>query len=80
MDNLVSSGWIHAITIIMGHPLISEIGQMLQKWVLYHLIRDPTDFWLSWDPSDPEDIRLLQTYEESDGSIAYLPAPLLRIL
>ena len=60
LDTLLSPRWTHAITIIMGHPLESEVGQMLQNWVLYHLIHDPTDFWLSWDPSNPEDIRLLQ--------------------
>ena len=76
LDNLLSPGWTHAITIIMGHPLKSEIEQMLQKWVLYHLIHDSTDFWLFWDPSDPEDVRLLQKYAESDGSITYLPSTL----
>ena len=46
----------------MGHPLQSEV--------------DPTDFWLSSDPSNPEDIRLLQKYVERDGSITYLPSTL----
>ena len=64
----------------MGHPLKPEVGQMPQKWVLHRLINDPTDFWLSWDPSDPEDIRLLQKYAESDGSIAYLPSTLVKNL
>ena len=80
LDNLLSPGWIHAITIIMGHPLKSEVGQKLQKWVLYHLIHDPTDFWLSWDPTDPEDIRLLQKYAESNGSIVYLPSSIVKNL
>ena len=73
IGNLLSPGWVHAITIIMGKSLQSEVGEMLQKWVQYHLIPDHTEFWFSWDPSDPEDFRLLQKYEESDGSIAYLP-------
>ena len=60
--------------------LKSEVGQLLQKWVLYHLFPDPTDFWLSWDPSDPEDIRLYHWYAESDGSIAYLPSTLVKNL
>ena len=60
--------------------LKSEVGQMLQKWVLYHVIPDPTDFWFSWDPSNPKDIRLLQYYAESDGSIAYLPRTLVKNL
>ena len=64
----------------MGHSFKSEVGQMLQKWVQYHLIHDPTESWLSWDPSDPEDFRLLQKYAESDGSIAYLPSNLAKNL
>ena len=44
------------------------------------LIPDHTEFWFSWDPSDPEDFRLLQKYEESDGSIAYLPNNLAKNL
>ena len=61
----LSPGWVHAISTIMSYPLKSEIGQKLQKWVLYHEIYDPTYFWLSWDPTDYEDIRLLQKYTES---------------
>ena len=80
LDNLLSPGWTHAITIIMGHPLKSEIGQMLQKWVLYHLIHDPTDFWLSWDPSDPEDIRSLQNVQKVMVLLPIYQAPLLRTL
>ena len=53
---------------------------MLQKWIHYHLIPDHTEFWFSWDPSDPEDFKLLQKYEESDGSIAYLPNNLAKNL
>ena len=51
---------------------------MLQKWVQYHLIHDPTELRLSWDPSDPEDFRFLQKYAENDGSIAYLPSNLVK--
>ena len=80
LDNQLSPGWVHSITIIMGKSLQSEVGEMLQKWIHYHLIPDHTEFWFSWDQSDPEDFRLLQKYEESDGSIAYLetilPKPL----
>ena len=79
LDSL-SPGWTHAITTIMGYSLKSGVGQMLQKWVQYHLIHDPTEFWLSWDPSDPEDFRLLQKYAENDGSIAYLPSNLAKNL
>ena len=80
LGNQLSPGWLHAITIIMGKSLQSEVGEMLQKWIHYHLIPDHTEFWFSWDPSDPEDFRRLQKYEESDGSIAYLPNNLAKNL
>ena len=80
LDNLLPPGWTHAITIIMGKSLKSEVGQMLQKCVQYHLIHDHTEFWFSWDPSDPEDFRLLQKYAEDDSSIAYLPSNLAKNL
>ena len=68
----LSHGWVHAISIIMGYSLMSEIGQKLQKWVLYHDIGDPTNVWLSWDPTDSEEIRLLEKYIESNGSVVNL--------
>ena len=61
----------------MEKSLKSEVGQMLQKWVQYHLIHDHTEFWFSWDP---EDFRLLQKYAEDDESIAYLPSKLAKNL
>ena len=64
----------------MGKSLQSEVGEMLQKWIYYQLIPDHTEFWFSWDNSDPEDFRLLQKYEESDGSIACLPNNLAKNL
>ena len=64
----------------MSYSLKSEIGQKLQKWVLYHEIDDPTDSWLSWDPTDSEDIRLLQKYTESNGSVVYLPSSTVKDL
>ena len=33
-ESLLSPEWIHAITNLMLHPLTSEIGQRIQKWVL----------------------------------------------
>ena len=80
LGNQLSPGWVHAITIIMRKSLQSEVGEMLQKWMHYHLIPDHTEFWFFWDPSDPEDFRLLQKYEESNGSIAYLPNNLAKNL
>ena len=64
----------------MSYSLKSEIGQKLQKWVLYHEIDDPTNFWLSWNPTDSEDIRILQNYTESNGSVVYLPSSTVKNL
>ena len=72
--------WTHTITTIMGHPLSSESGKSIQKWILYHAIRDPIDFWLYWDPTDPYDIRLLQEYVGSNGSVVYLPSSTIKSL
>ena len=58
----------------MYHPLSSELGKYIQKWIPYHAIHDPTDFLVTWDPTDPDDIRLLQNYVESNGSVVYLPS------
>ena len=65
---------------ILGHSLKSEIGQNHQKWVLYNVIDDPIDFWLIWDPSDPDDIRRIEKYVESNGSTVYLPNCTVKIL
>ena len=62
----------------MGYPLKSEIGQQLQTWVLYNLIHDPTNVWLSWDPTNSDDIRLPQKYAESNGSVVYLPSTIVK--
>ena len=72
--------WVHTITVILGHSLKSEIGQELQKWVLYNVIDDPINFWLHWDPSDPDDIRMIEKYAESNGSAAYFPNCTVKIL
>ena len=73
INSVLSSEWTHAITTIMGHPLSSESGQCVQKWILYHAIPDHIEFWLHWDPTDPDDIKLFQEYVESNGSVVYLP-------
>ena len=56
----------------MGHPLTSEPGKGIKKWILYQGIFDYTDLVISWDPILFEDNRHLQQYEETNGSIAYL--------
>ena len=76
-ESPLSPGWVHTITMILGHSLKSEIGQKLQKWILYNVIDDPIDFWLHWDPSDLDDI---EKYVESNGSTVYLPNCTVKIL
>ena len=64
----------------MGHPLSSELGKSIQKWILYHAIQDPIEFRLYWDPTDPYDINLLQEYVGSNGSVVYLPSSTIKSL
>ena len=64
----------------MGHPLSSESGKCIQKWIVYHAIQDPTDFWLTWDPTDPDNINLLQKYVENNGSVVYLQSSTVKSL
>ena len=78
--SILSPEWTHAITTIMGHPLSSESGKSIQKWILYHAIQDPIDFGLYWDPTDPYDIKLLQEYVGSNGSVVYLPTSTIKSL
>ena len=47
---------------------------------LYNAIQDPSDFLIYWDPTDPDDIKLLQEYVESNGSVVYLPSSTVRSL
>ena len=54
----LSPGWIHAVTLLMGHPLTSETGQSIQKWILYQAILDYIDLVrLTQDPIQFEDSR-----------------------
>ena len=78
--SILSPEWTHAITTIMGHPLSSESGKSIQKWILYHAIQDPIEFWHYWDPTDPYDIKLLQEYVGSNGSVLYLPSSTIKSL
>ena len=72
-EGILSPEWTHAIPTFMGHPLSSESGKYIQKSIQYHAIRDPTDFCLNWDPTDPDVINLLQEYVESYGSVCISP-------
>ena len=78
--SILSPEWTHAITTIMGHPLSSESGKFIQKWILYDAIPYPFDFWLYWDPTDPYDNKLLQEYVGSNGSVVYLPSSTIKSL
>ena len=79
-EDILSPEWTHAITTIMGHPLSSESGKCIQKWIQYHAIQDPTDVWLYWDSTDPNDIKVLQEYVESNESVVYLPSSTVKSL
>ena len=79
-ESILSPEWTHTITTLMGHPLSSESGKCIQKWILHHAIQDPTDFWLTWDPTDPDDIKLLQKYVENNGYVVYLPSSTVKNL
>ena len=70
-ESILSPEWTHAITTLMGHPLSSESGKGIQKLILYHAIQDPTD---------PDDIKLLQKYVENTGSVVYLPSSTVKNL
>ena len=71
-ESSLSPEWIHAITILLGHPLTSEVGQNIQKWIIYHANHSYTKFAFKWDPIQFEDNKHLQKYEETNGSISYL--------
>ena len=44
------------------------------------MITDHIDFWLTWDPTDPDDIKLLQKHVEYDGSVVYLTSSTVKNL
>ena len=79
-ESPLSPEWIHAITTLISHPLPSEPGKYIQKWILYHAVHALTDIWLSWDPTDDDDIRLFKKYAENDGSVTYLPTSTVKDL
>ena len=68
----LSPEWIHAITILLGHPLTSKVGQNIQKWIIYKANFNYIKFAFEWDPIQFEDNKHLQKYEETNGSISYL--------
>ena len=64
----------------MGYPLSSEPGKHIQTWILYHGIHKYTMFALKWDPTQFKLDMPLQTYQETDGSLAYLKGHTVRKL
>ena len=56
----------------MGHPLTSEVGQHIQKWIICQANLSYTKFALRWVPIQFKDNTHLLKYEETDGSISYL--------
>ena len=71
-ERSLSPEWIHAITTLMGHPMSSEFGQKIRKYVFHQGIHDYTDLVITWDPTELGENRNLQKYEESDGFITPL--------
>ena len=79
-ESPLSPEWTHAITILMGHPLSSEPGKHIKKWIIYHRIHKYTMFALKWNPTQfILDINL-QMYQETDGFLAYLKGHTVRKL
>ena len=65
----------HSSPATIRSPMNLELASFKKSMVLLdHDIADPTNFWLSWDPTDYEDIRLLQKDTESIGSVINLPS------
>ena len=46
-ESPLSAEWTHAITTLMGHPLSSEPGKHIKKWIIYHRIHKYTICLLS---------------------------------
>ena len=70
--NPLTTGWIHAITNLMGFPLTSETRQKIQKWVLFQKFFNHTDLVVTWNPIEFEVNSNYQKYPEPDGTFSYL--------
>ena len=79
-ESPLSPEWTHAITTLMGHPLSSEPGKHIKKWIIYHRIHKYTMFGLKWYPTQFKLDIHLQMYQETDGSLAYLKGHTVRKL
>ena len=67
----LSPEWIHAITILMGHPLTSATGLHIQKWIIYQANLCYTKFAFRCEPTQFEGNKHLPKYE-TNGSTSYL--------
>ena len=72
LNHPLSPEWIHAITILLGHSLTSEVGQHIQKWIICQANLNYIKFTLRWDLIQYEDNTHLQKYDKTNGSISYL--------
>ena len=79
-ESPLSPKWTHAITTLMGHPLLSEPGKHIKKWIIYHRIHKHTIYALKWNPTQFKLDIHLQMYQETDGSLAYLQGHTVRKL
>ena len=79
-ESPLSPEWTHAITTLMGHPLSSEPGEHIKKWIIYHRIHKYTMFALKWNPTQFRLDIHLQMYQETDGSLTYLKGHTVRKL
>ena len=79
-ESPLSPEWTHAITTLMGHPLSSEPGKHIKKWIIYHRIHKYTMFALKWNPTQFKLDIHLQMYQETDGSLAFLKGHTVRKL
>ena len=79
-ESPLSPEWTHAITILMGHPLSSEPGKHIKKWIIYHRIHKYTMVALKWNPTQFKLDINMQMYEETDGSLIYLKGHIVRKL
>ena len=79
-ESPLSPQWTHAITTLIGHPLSSEPGNHIKKWIIYHRSHKYTMFALKWNPTQFKLDIHLQMYQETDGSLAYLKGHTVRKL
>ena len=55
-------------------------GKHIKKWILYHRIHKYTMFAVKWNPTQFKLDINLQTYQETDGTLAYLKGHTVRKL